>query len=129
VAAQSETDARAQLHLARILRAEDASEVGVAENAVRQVEVGAVEQVEDFPAELEVGRTADAPGKTPPEPSRTTPPISAVLVCATALEAVMPSQAVRQRIRIAPRLPTRAGGHKTGRQGSVAMPISMSSGQ
>ena len=51
-----EGQTHAELHLARALGAEDAAEVRVAKGPVRQVEVRPVEQVEDFPPELELRR-------------------------------------------------------------------------
>ena len=50
-----------ELHLARVLRAEDAAEVPRAEDAARDVEVRAVEEIEDFPAEFQVGGARKAP--------------------------------------------------------------------
>src|SRR6185503_4336782 len=53
-AGSSKREAQAKLHLARTLGAEDAPEVGSSEDSVGQVEVGAIEQVEDLPPELEL---------------------------------------------------------------------------
>src|SRR5215470_14613284 len=50
-----------KLHLPRLLRAEDAPEVRRAEDAVGDVEVRAVEQVEYLPARLELATAANAP--------------------------------------------------------------------
>src|SRR4030095_12968558 len=57
----SEAEFRSHLHLARTLRAEDASEVGGAEDAVRQVECGRVERVEALPPQLELTRPQQCP--------------------------------------------------------------------
>ena len=54
VAPGLERETHAELHLARVLRARDPTEVRVAEDPVREVEVRAVQEVEDLPAELEL---------------------------------------------------------------------------
>ena len=46
---QLERQLHPKLHLPRLLRAEDASEIRRAEDPVRHVEICAVEQIEDFP--------------------------------------------------------------------------------
>src|SRR6185436_17772600 len=56
-----ETQLRAELHLARILRAEDTSEVRGTEDATRDVEVHRVERVEDFPPQLQLTRPGHIP--------------------------------------------------------------------
>src|SRR4026207_1200217 len=58
---QLETQLCAQLHLPRALRAEDAPEVGGAEDAAWDVEVHLVERVEDFPPQFELARAAHTP--------------------------------------------------------------------
>src|SRR5262249_23495852 len=60
VITESEREAYTELHFARALGAEDASEVRAAEDPVGQVEVGTVEDVEDLPPELEL-RGTDCP--------------------------------------------------------------------
>src|SRR5580765_21082 len=56
-----ETQFHAKLHLARFLRAEDATEVRRAEDAARHVEVRFVEQVEHFPPHFELAAAANSP--------------------------------------------------------------------
>src|SRR5262245_64803705 len=53
----SERQLHAELHLPRLLRTEDAAEVWRSEDAVRHVEICAVEEVEDFPARFELPAT------------------------------------------------------------------------
>src|SRR4051812_8363786 len=61
VAGASEHQLHTELHLPRLLRTEDASEVRRAEDPVRHVEVGPVEQIEHFQPGLELTAAGDGP--------------------------------------------------------------------
>src|SRR5262245_48100956 len=56
-----ERESNAELHLAGVLGAGDAAEVRIAEDAVWKVEVRAIEEVEDLPAELQLGAASRPP--------------------------------------------------------------------
>src|SRR6185503_5607376 len=56
-----ESEADAELHLARILCAENPAKIRVAKDPVREIEVGPIQQVEDLPPELERRRTRERP--------------------------------------------------------------------
>src|ERR1700730_5442433 len=60
-AVRLEADLRAKLHFARVLRAEDASEIRRPEDPVGQIEVRSVEHVEDLPTELNLAALRDGP--------------------------------------------------------------------
>jgi hypothetical protein len=50
----SKGKAKPALHFSGIPRAEDPPEVGVSKDAIRQIEIRTIEQVENFPSELEL---------------------------------------------------------------------------
>src|SRR5262245_56608546 len=60
-AAQLERQLHAKLHLPRVLRTEDASEVRGAEDSIRHVEVCPIKQIEHVPAGLELATAANTP--------------------------------------------------------------------